>query len=180
MTPLESSVWATLYSAGNDADNWLGKLLRQEGDFRENMEILAEDLSHQLSYYSATAYVLPHLAALCPQLLLEDQVFLVAQMGAAIAAEADRPLEPDSDWSKARRRRGCCRRTQKSANNLPWPLWRYWATGDTPMACTCFLAPAGKREPPPAPAVGTTKVCRWQRGRAASFPLKLVRGTVNL
>lgn len=97
MTPLESSVWATLYSAGNDADNWLGKLLRQEGDFRENMEILAEDLSHQLSYYSATAYVLPHLAALCPQLLLEDQVFLVAQMGAAIAAEADRPLEPDSE-----------------------------------------------------------------------------------
>lgn len=97
MIDRNAPVWNELHSAGNDADKWLGHLLEGDGDFQENMEILAEDLSHQLSYYSATAYVLPHLAALCPKLSLEEKVFLTAQIGAAIAAEAEWPLSPDTE-----------------------------------------------------------------------------------
>lgn len=97
MTPLGSPVWATLRSAGGEAKKWLGKLLDGEGDFRETMERLAEDLSHQLSFYEATAYVLPHLAALAPKLPLKDQFFLIAQIGPATAAEADQPLEPGGE-----------------------------------------------------------------------------------
>ena len=37
------------------------------------------------------------MAALCPRLSKEDKVFLIAQMGAAIAAEAVEPLEPDTE-----------------------------------------------------------------------------------
>ena len=65
MVALNAPIWRQVSSAGNDAEKWLRRLLSGEGGFRENMEILAEDLSHQMSYYNATAYVLPHLAALC-------------------------------------------------------------------------------------------------------------------
>lgn len=97
MVDLNAAVWGTLGSAGNDAGRWLRRLLEEPENFRENMEILGEDLSHQLSWYSATAYVLPHLAALCPKLSPADKIFLFAQMGAAIAAEAEWPLEPESE-----------------------------------------------------------------------------------
>lgn len=97
MVDLNAPVWGELSSAGNDADKWLRSLLEGKMEFRENMEILAEDLSHQLSWYSATSYVLPHLAALCPRLSLGDRIYLTAQMGAAIAAEADCPLSPGTD-----------------------------------------------------------------------------------
>lgn len=97
MIDLNDSVWKGLHSAGNDADKLLRCLVEEEGEFYDNMQVLAEDLSHQLSYYSATAYVLPHLAALYPKLALEEQVFLVAQMGAAIAAEAKWMLSPDTE-----------------------------------------------------------------------------------
>lgn len=97
MIDRNAPIWRELHSAGNDADKWLWHLLDADGDFQENMEILAEDLSHQLSYYSATAYVLPHLAALCSRLSLEQKVFLTARMGAAIAAESEWPLSPDTE-----------------------------------------------------------------------------------
>lgn len=97
MVEINDPVWKELSSAGNDADKWLRCLMEGEGDFRENVEILAEDLSHQLSYYSATAYVLPHLAVLCSGLTLQDKVFLIACMGAAIAAEADYPLSSGTE-----------------------------------------------------------------------------------
>lgn len=97
MVDFNNPVWTELDSAGNDAMKWLRYLVEGEGDFRENAEILAEDLSHQLSYYSATAYVLPHLAALCGRLEPEDKIFLIAHMGAAIAAEAECPLSPDTE-----------------------------------------------------------------------------------
>ena len=97
MIDQNAPIWNDLHSAGNDADKWLRHLLEEDGDFQENMEILAEDLSHQLSYYSATAYVLPHLAALCPRLSLEEKLFLIAQMGAAVAAESEWPLSPDTE-----------------------------------------------------------------------------------
>ena len=96
MVKLDDPVWKTVSSAGNDADKWLQVLTEGKGDIRETIEIVAEDLSHQLSWYSATAYALPHLAALCGKLSKEDQVFLIAQMGAAIAAEAVCPLVPDT------------------------------------------------------------------------------------
>lgn len=96
MVDLNDPVWKTLSSAGNDADKWLQALTEGKGSTRENIEIVAEDLSHQLSWYSATAYALPHIAALCPTLSKEDKVFLIAQMGAAIAAEASCPLAPDT------------------------------------------------------------------------------------
>ena len=65
MVDLNAPIWGQVDSAGNDADKWLRRLLNGEEEFREGMEVLAEDLSHQLSWYSATACVLPHLAALC-------------------------------------------------------------------------------------------------------------------
>lgn len=96
MIDLNAPIWRQVDSAGNDADKWLRRLLSGEEAFREGMEILAEDLSHQLSYYSATAYVLPHLAALCGRLSLEDRYFLIAQIGAAIASEGAMSLVPDT------------------------------------------------------------------------------------
>ncbi len=97
MTELTAPVWKTLHSAGNDADVFLRRLLEGDGDFRENIDILTEDISHQLSFYTATAYVLPHLAALCPVLSSADEIYLIAKTGPAIAAEADRPLSPDTE-----------------------------------------------------------------------------------
>ena len=97
MIDLYSPVWDTLASAGNDADKWLRRLLDGSEEFHEAVEILTEDLSHQLSWYSATAYVLPHLAVLCAGLSREDKVFLISRLGAAISAEAEWPLEPDSE-----------------------------------------------------------------------------------
>ncbi len=97
MIDLNAPVWKTLSAAGNDADKWLRCLLEGNGDIRENITILAEDLSHQLSYYSATAYALPHLAAFCAKLSTEDKIFLIAQIGAAIAAESYDPLQPQTE-----------------------------------------------------------------------------------
>ncbi len=88
MIKLNAPVWQTLSSAGNDAEKWLLALTEGNGNTRETIEILAEDLSHQLSWYTATAYTLPHIAAFCPKLSKENKVFLIAQMGAAIATEA--------------------------------------------------------------------------------------------
>lgn len=96
MVPLEDPIWAELDSAGHGAVQWLKRLMEEEGNFQENVENLAEQLSHQLSYYSATAYALHHLAALCPRLKLEDQVFLLALLGPAIAAQASQPPETDT------------------------------------------------------------------------------------
>lgn len=97
MIRLDSPIWKKLSSAGNDADRWLRELVEGNGELRENIEVVAEDLSHQLSWYSATSYALPHLAALCSRLSKEDKVYLIAQLGAAIAAEAVEPLEPDTE-----------------------------------------------------------------------------------
>lgn len=99
MVDLNAPIWGQVSSAGNDTDQLLRRLLAGEGDFREGMEILAENLSHQLSYYSATAYVLPHLAALCKKLSPADRHFLIALIGAAAAAEGETPLVPDTaEW----------------------------------------------------------------------------------
>ena len=98
MVDLNAPVWKTLYSAGNDAEKWLGRLLSGEAEFREVMEILGEDLSHQLSWYSATAYVLPHLAVFCKKLSPKERMFLVGQIGPAIAAaESENGLPPDTE-----------------------------------------------------------------------------------
>lgn len=97
MIRLDAPIWKELSSAGNDADRWLRDLMEGNGELRENIDVAAEDLSHQLSWYSATSYALPHLAALCSRLSKEDKVYLIARMGAAIAAEAVEPLEPDTE-----------------------------------------------------------------------------------
>lgn len=96
MVDLNAPVWKELSSAGNDTEKLLSRLLSGKGDFREDLKILDENLSHQLSYYNATAYALPHLAALCGKLSPEDRLFLIAHMGAAIAAEGETPLVPDT------------------------------------------------------------------------------------
>lgn len=97
MIDLNDPVWGTLHAAVSSYQNVLRDLAEGRGDLRENIEVLAEDLSHQLSWYDATAYVLPHLGALCGTLEDGDCVYLLAQLGAAIAAEASCPLEPDSE-----------------------------------------------------------------------------------
>lgn len=98
MVDLNAPVWKTLDSAGcDDHVQWLRRLLSGEKPFRKTMAIFAEGLSHQLSWYSATSYTLPHLATLFERLGLEDRAFLIGQIGPAVAAESDCPLVPDSE-----------------------------------------------------------------------------------
>lgn len=97
MISLDSPIWKELGSAGSDTDEILRDLMEGKGDFRENMEELSWDLSHQASYYDMTAYALPHLAVLCAKLSLEDKAFLIKDIGLAIAAEGAWPLEPDTE-----------------------------------------------------------------------------------
>ena len=97
MISLNSPIWKELDSAGSDADEILCDLMEGKGDFREDMECLGYDLSHQFTYYDATAYVLPHLSVLCTKLSLEDQAFLITEIGSAIATEAVWPLKPDTE-----------------------------------------------------------------------------------
>ncbi len=96
MISLDSPIWKELGSAGSDTDEILRDLMEGKGDFRENMEELSWDLSHQASYYM-TAYALPHLAVLCARLSPEDKAFLIKEIGLAIAAEGAWPLEPDTE-----------------------------------------------------------------------------------
>lgn len=97
MISLDSSIWKELDSAGSDTDEILRDLMEGKGDFRENMESLGWDLSHQACYYDATAYVLPHLAVLCTKLSPEDKAFLITEIGLAIAAEGVWPIKPDTE-----------------------------------------------------------------------------------
>ncbi len=97
MISLDSPIWKELNSAGSDVEEILRDLMEGKGDFRENMECLGEDLSHQFTYYNATAYVLPHLAFLCTKLSSEDKAFLITEIGPAVAAEAVWPLEPNTE-----------------------------------------------------------------------------------
>ncbi len=96
MIPLDAPVWGQLSSAGGDVRALLPKLVRGE-DFRANLALLSEDLSHQLSFYNATAYVLPYLADLCTKLPLEDKLYLIAYTGPAVAAEGVASLPPDNE-----------------------------------------------------------------------------------
>ncbi len=97
MIDLNNPIWKTVHGASGHVDQQLRRLLVGEGDFRENMDVLAENLSHQLSWYDATSYVLPHLARLCERLSVEDKLYLIAQIGPAIAAESQVSLSPDTE-----------------------------------------------------------------------------------
>lgn len=97
MIDLNAPAWASLHAAGPNTAELLKELVEGTEDFRDTMEILAENLSHQLSFYNAAAYALPHLAALCSRLSLEEKAFLIGRMGAAIAAEAEEALPPDNE-----------------------------------------------------------------------------------
>ena len=97
MIDLNDPIWSAVHSAGGPVDQQLRRLLAGEGDLRENMDALAEDLAHQLSWYDATAYALPHLAQLCEKLSVEEKLYLIAQMGPAVAAESQVSLSPDSE-----------------------------------------------------------------------------------
>ena len=82
---------------GSQVDTWLTKLIEGEGSQQKAILGLSEELSHQLSWHGMTAYVLPHLADFFPNLSKKDQIYLIAQMGAAIAAEAGCPLQSDTE-----------------------------------------------------------------------------------
>lgn len=97
MISLDSPIWKELSSAWSDTHELLSDLMEGKGNFRENMECLGENLSHQFSYYDATAYVLPYLAILCTKLSLEDKAFLITEAGPAIAAESVWPLVPGTE-----------------------------------------------------------------------------------
>lgn len=96
MIDLNDPIWNSIHGAGGRVDQCLRRLMVGEGDFQEYMDELAENLSHQLSYYDATAYVLPHLAQLCQGLNTEDKLYLITQIGAAIAAEPQVSLSPET------------------------------------------------------------------------------------
>lgn len=86
--------WNSVISDLNGAqvDTWLTKLLKGDGSQQEAILGLSEELGHQLSWNRMTAYVLPYLADFFPNLSKKDQIYLVAQIGAAIAAEEKCPL----------------------------------------------------------------------------------------
>ena len=93
MIDLDAPVWRGI-------NQYVQKSLQQleagEGGFRENVDLLADNTSHQLSWYDATAYALPHVARLCKKLSVEEKLYLIAQMGPAVAAESQVSLSPDS------------------------------------------------------------------------------------
>ena len=119
MISLDYPIWKELGSAGSDTDEILRDLMEGKGDFRENMEELSWDLSHQASWYDMTAYALPHLAALCAGLSPEDKAFLIKDIGMAIAAEGAWPLEPDTEAFREFQEglRGLRRETEKLVTN---------------------------------------------------------------
>ena len=94
MIDLNAPVWRAI---NQYAQKCLQQLEAGEGDFRENVDCLAEHTSHQLSWYNATAYALPHVARLCKKLSVEEKLYLIAQMGPAVAAESQVSLSPDSE-----------------------------------------------------------------------------------
>lgn len=96
MIAIEDPVWEKQSSAYGDVRRMLQDLLSAQEDRRELIADLAENISHQLSYYSATAYILPHLAALAPKLNQYEQIYLISELGPAIAAESSEPLPKGS------------------------------------------------------------------------------------
>ena len=94
MIDLDAPVWRAI---NQYAQKCLQQLEAGEGDFRENVDCLAEHTSHQLSWYNATAYALPHVARLCKKLSVEEKLYLIAQMGPAVAAESQVSLSPDTE-----------------------------------------------------------------------------------
>ncbi len=173
MIKLNAPVWQTLSSAGNDAEKWLLALTEGNGNTRETIEILAEDLSHQLSWYTATAYTLPHIAAFCPKLSKENKVFLIAQMGAAIATEAMAPLSPESEayhefheGLDGLRKETEALLTDAEVHALlkadaelgtMFSLGALAIIGNTPMTSGICPAPPGRKLLRPARAAGRTK-----------------------
>lgn len=97
MTALNDPVWDTVPSASNYAKKFLSDIIEGNGDMKENLNLLGEELSHQLTWYEATAYVLPHLAVIFPKLSKDEGVALIAEMGAAIAAQSQWPLEEGTE-----------------------------------------------------------------------------------
>ena len=95
MIELHSPAWKDVESAYNEVETLLDELLLGKGDFHETLECLDNDLSHQLSFYTATAYALPHLAQFCKTLPPKDRALLISHLGAAIAAESVDPLPRD-------------------------------------------------------------------------------------
>ena len=98
MIELDSPAWKQVESACNKIGALLHDLLARKRDFRETLECIDNDLSHQLSFYTATSYALPHLAAFCKTLPLEERALLISHLGAAIAAEGAYPLPRDSEF----------------------------------------------------------------------------------
>lgn len=97
MIDLNNPVWTAIRGAGARVDACLRRLEAGEGDFRENVDRLADNTSHQLSWYDVTAYALPHVARLCEKLSVEEKLYLIAQMGPAVAAESQVSLSPDTE-----------------------------------------------------------------------------------
>lgn len=97
MIDLYNPAWDTLDSYGHSAAKYLRRLVESEGDFRENMDALAKELSYNLIFYNATAYALPHLAQLCQRLSVDEKIYLIARIGVAVAMEAYAPLPQDSE-----------------------------------------------------------------------------------
>ena len=97
MIDLSAPVWKAIHAAAGNTAQLLQRLFQREGDFYDTVDILSKNLSHQLSWYDATAYVLPHLAQLCKELSVEEKLYLIAQMGPAVAAESQATLSPDTE-----------------------------------------------------------------------------------
>ncbi len=199
MISLDYPIWKELGSAGSDTDEILRDLMEGKGDFRENMEELSWDLSHQASWYDMTAYALPHLAALCAGLSPEDKAFLIKDIGMAIAAEGAWPLEPDTEAFREFQEglRGLRRETEKLVTNpdiaailgndptgersLPFLRLQSLETGCMHMGCGTCLAVIGMNVSEPACAAGKRELSLFAQTRIISAwnRFRLLRGTAS-
>lgn len=96
MVDLNASDWKEVRAASGNIPQLLGKLKNSTEHFPDVVDTLMENLSHQLSFYTATAYALPHLAELGTTLSTDKKIYLLATLGPAVAAEGTEPLDPDS------------------------------------------------------------------------------------
>lgn len=201
MISLNSPIWKELGSAGSDTDEILRDLMEGKGDFRENMEELSWDLSHQASYYDMTAYALPHLAVLCARLSPEDKAFLIKDIGLAIAAEGAWPLEPDTEdfrefqeglrgcavkqknWSQIQISRQSWETLQRGRGGRCLPFLRLQSleTGCMHMGCGMCLAGIGMNVSVPACAAGKRKLSLFAQTRIISAwnQFRLLHGTAS-
>lgn len=89
--PFDSTVWSVVRMASNCED--LGQRIQAalDGRDQEEIEIIFENVTHQMSFYSATYLVLPHMVKLLEEVLEEGDTdyafYLIFNLGICLATD---------------------------------------------------------------------------------------------